>query len=384
MTAVEVPGAAARLARAMREAADAGGRIMPRGSGQWWPGVPAGAHALAGADTRVTRVDAPDHVATAGAGCTLADLDAAVAAQGAFLALDPPGPATRTLGGALAAGGAGPLAAGFGPPRDQVLGMTFLAGNGGVVRTGGRVVKNVAGFDLAKVVIGSHGAFGVITDVHVRLRARPAADRTRAWAGTAGAIADGVRRSMAAGIAPSALEVLSPEFAAALGGAQTWTLAVRAMGTAAGADEELGATAAALRGTSCAETAPATDLWTRWREIVGAWPVILRIGADPATWPDALALVERHGVRPIGASITVPRGTVRVGLARVTAVAVAAIRLDAAGRGWPVTLERADAATRESVGLWGALPPGVDGLVRDLRATFDPLHLFAVPLVAAA
>jgi len=368
----------------MREAADAGGRIMPRGSGQWWPGVPAGAHALAGADTRVTRVDAPDHVATAGAGCTLADLDAAVAAQGAFLALDPPGPATRTLGGALAAGGAGPLAAGFGPPRDQVLGMTFLAGNGVVVRTGGRVVKNVAGFDLAKVVIGSHGAFGVITDVHVRLRARPAADRTRAWAGTAGAIADGVRRSMAAGITPSALEVLSPEFAAALGGAQTWTLAVRAMGTAAGADEELGATAAALRGTSCAETAPATDLWTRWREIVGAWPVILRIGADPATWPDALALVERHGVRPIGASITVPRGTVRVGLARVTAVAVAAIRLDAAGRGWPVTLERADAATRESVGLWGALPPGVDGLVRDLRATFDPLHLFAVPLVAAA
>lgn len=375
-------GASPHLVQALRAAADAGARVMPRGSGQWWPGSPPGAHPLAGAETGVLRVDAADHVATAGAGCTLAELDAALAAHGAFLALDPPGPPSRTLGGALASGGAGPLAAGYGPPRDQVLGMTFLAGNGAAIRTGGRVVKNVAGFDLAKAVIGSHGAFGYITSVHLRLRARPAADRTRCWTGTLAAIADGARRAMAAGILPAAFEVLSPALASALGGPAAWTLALRAMGTSAGAREELAAAAVALEGGGCSESDATAGLWTSWRETVGAWPVILRIGADPSAWSEALALIERHAGRPLGASVSVPRGTVRLGLPRLLPIAAAAIRGEAASRGWPVTLERADAATREGVGLWGALPDGVPGLVRALRATFDPLHLFAVPLLA--
>jgi len=373
----------AALVEAMRAAADAGARVMPRGSGQWWPGVPPGARSVAPPGTAVQRVDAADHVATADAGCTLQVLQAALDAHGAFLALDPPGPASRTLGGALAAGGAGPLAAGFGPPRDQVLGMTFLAGNGTAIRTGGRVVKNVAGFDLAKAVIGSHGAFGCITSVHLRLRARPASDVTRSWAGTLPAVADGARRAMAAGVMPAAFEVLSPALAATLGGPSVWTLALRAMGTAAGAEEELTAAAVALQGSGCTATEPLPALWDRWRDCVGAWPVVLRIGADPATWPEALAIVERHAGRLLGASVTVPRGTARAGLSGLLPVMAAAIRLEAAARGWPVTLERADAQTREAVGLWGALPGGVSGLVRTLRTTFDPLHLFAVPLVAA-
>src|SRR3972149_4200064 len=71
-----------------------------------------------------------------------------------------------------------PLAALFGPPRDQVLGLSMIAGNGTLLRVGGRVVKNVAGFDLAKAVIGAHGGFGAIVEVHLRLRARAQADRT--------------------------------------------------------------------------------------------------------------------------------------------------------------------------------------------------------------
>jgi glycolate oxidase FAD binding subunit len=383
MTAVAAAPVPSGLAEAMRAAAERGARVMPRGSGQWWPGTLDGAQALGGADTGIVRVDAADHVATVGAGCTLADLDAALAAHGAFVALDPPGPASRTIGGALAAGGAGPLGALYGPPRDQILGMTFLAGNATAVRTGGRVVKNVAGFDLAKAVIGSHGAFGYITETHLRLRARPAADRTRAFAGGAEAVVVAGRSAMAGGVAPAAFEILSPALAEALGGPPEWVLAARALGTSAGVDEELDAVAAAVHAAACADTTMPADLWSRWRDAVGGWPVILRVGADPATWPQALALARRHGAGLLGASITVPRGTVRLGLARLTAVTARALRADAAQAGWPVTLERADPATREAVGVWGALPPGVERLVRDLHATFDPLHLFAVPLLAA-
>jgi len=383
MTSVAAPTVPSTLVEAMRAAADVGSRMAPRGSGQWWPDTPAGVRLLQGADTALVRVDAADHVATVGAGCTLAALDAALAEAGAFLALDPPGPASRTIGGALAAGGGGPLSALYGTPRDQVLGMTFLAGNGTPVRTGGRVVKNVAGFDLAKAVIGSHGAFGYITEVHLRLRARPGADQTRCFTGTAPAIAAAAREAMSAGVAPAAMEVFSPELAAAIGVADAWTVAMRAMGTAAGANEELDAAAVAMRAAGCTETSTPAGLWPRWREVVGTWPVILRLGADPAAWRDAAGIVARHGTGPAGASITVPRGTVRIGLPGITAVGAAAIRADAAARGWPVTLERADAATREAVGVWGALSPVMDRLVRGLRATFDPLHLFAVPLLAA-
>ncbi|MFI5207993.1 MAG: FAD-binding oxidoreductase, partial [Gemmatimonadales bacterium] len=240
-------GALDRLTAEVRRAASHRGRLVPRGSGGWWTDATPGSVPLdCAVPGGLTRLDAADLVATAGAGCTLADLETGLAEHGAWLALDPPGPRTRTLGGVLGSGASGPLAAGFGPPRDQVLGLTIVAGNGEVVRTGGRVVKNVAGFDLAKLVIGGHGAFGIVVEAHLRLRARPAADRTRAWAlADAPALA---QRLLAAGVTGAAFEVVSPALAEALGLPLSWTLLLRALGTADGVDEELDAASAALRG----------------------------------------------------------------------------------------------------------------------------------------
>src|SRR5919199_2526247 len=76
----------------------------------------------------------------------------------------------------------GPLATAFGTPRDAVLGAEFVTGTGAVVRGGGRVVKNVAGFDLVRLVIGAWGTLGVLTEITVRLRARPEVDATLALA----------------------------------------------------------------------------------------------------------------------------------------------------------------------------------------------------------
>src|SRR5207249_3367547 len=79
---------------------------------------------------------------------------------------------------------AGPLRQGFGAVRDHVLGVTFVTGDGRLVHSGGRVVKNVAGYDLTKLEAGGFGAFGVIVLVHLRLRALPRADQTFVLAGT--------------------------------------------------------------------------------------------------------------------------------------------------------------------------------------------------------
>ena len=369
-----------RLTAEVRHAAAHRERLAPRGAGRWWTDAAPGVRPLdcAALDT-VSRLDAADLVATAGAGCTLGALETQLGAKGAWLALDPPGPPGRTLGGALGCGGGGPLAAGFGAPRDQILGMTFVAGNGQVAKTGGRVVKNVAGFDLAKLVIGGHGAFGIVVEAHLRLRARPADDRTSAWTLGPEAPVRATGRLLAAGVTSAALEVVDPLLAESLGMGRQWALLVRSLGTADGVAEELDAASELLR-AHAALAAPA-DVWARWREVVGAWPVIVRVGADPARWDEAERLLALEPDR-LGVSVTVPRGTVRAGFRRLAPPALRRLRAACAERRWPVTLERADAETRASAGVWGALDDGVARLADALRRVFDPNGVFDVPLWA--
>lgn len=378
---VTAPADLAALAAALRAAAERGASLHVRGAGCWWPDAPAAEIVSTAALDTVSDFNPADLVVTVGAGVPLGVLDAALAARGVFLALDPPGSSSRTVGGVLASGGAGPLAAQFGAARDQVLGLVVVAGDGTVVRLGGRVVKNVAGFDLAKLVIGGHGGFGVIAQAHLRLRAIPAADRTVAWTGSAEWAARAAAAVLASGAAPAALEITSPELSAALGWGETWALAARSMGARAGVDEELQEierAAAGRRAFGGAGDAP----WLEWRRVVGAWPAMLRIGAAPAHWSAAVDLALRHLGPTLGASITAPRGTVRIGMADLDAGSAQQLRAAAAGRGWPVTLERAAAQTRQAVGIWGALPPGAEKLARELRALFDPAATLAAPLFA--
>jgi glycolate oxidase FAD binding subunit len=125
----------------------------------------------------VLEVDAEEGVARARAGTPLAELRDAVDSAGWLLPFDAPGMRT-TLGGVLATAAIGPRHLGFGRPRDLVLGMDVVLGDGARTRCGGRVVKNVTGYDLMKLQIGAHGAFGVITAAWLRLRPRPECERT--------------------------------------------------------------------------------------------------------------------------------------------------------------------------------------------------------------
>jgi glycolate oxidase FAD binding subunit len=114
------------------------------------------------------------------AGVPLADAQAVFAEAGLMLALDSPlGPgSTATVGGVVATGDTGPLRHRFGGPRDLVLGMTAVLGDGTVIRSGGTVIKNVAGYDLGKLFAGSFGTLGFIAAVAVRLHPLPRDRRT--------------------------------------------------------------------------------------------------------------------------------------------------------------------------------------------------------------
>jgi glycolate oxidase FAD binding subunit len=131
--------------------------------------------------TGILRHDPAELVLTARGGTPLAEVEAQLAAHGQRLPFEPPHFGTdATLGGTVAAGLAGPARAWAGPVRDYVLGARILTGDGRVLRFGGEVMKNVAGYDVARLMAGSLGVLGVLLDVSLKVLPRAAAERTLA------------------------------------------------------------------------------------------------------------------------------------------------------------------------------------------------------------
>ena len=155
---------------------------------------------------RILEHEAGDLTCTVEAGIRLSALGAALAGRGQRLSLDPPG--DPTVGACLARRLSGPLSHRFGTPRDLVLGVTLVLGDGTIASSGGKVVKNVAGYDLGKLVCGSEGRLALIARVALRLHPLPAASATLVveTSDPAGVVRE-LRRSQ---LQPSALDVLHP------------------------------------------------------------------------------------------------------------------------------------------------------------------------------
>jgi glycolate oxidase FAD binding subunit len=155
---------------------------------------------------RILEHEAGDLTCTVESGVRLSELQASLAAHGQRLSLDPPG--DPTVGAVLARNVSGPLRHRFGAPRDLVLGVTLVLADGTVASAGGKVVKNVAGYDLSRLVCGSEGRLALIARASFRLHPVPKAARTLVIeTGDAPAVVSTLLRSQ---LEPSALDVLHP------------------------------------------------------------------------------------------------------------------------------------------------------------------------------
>jgi glycolate oxidase FAD binding subunit len=170
-------------------------------------------------DTGVVSYVPGDLTLTVRAGTSLSEIERVTGEHDQWLPLDPYGSPDGTIGATIATASAGPLASSFGLPRDLVLGLEFVNGRGEVVRGGGKVVKNVAGFDLSRLMTGSWGTLGVITEVTLRLYALPKVDRSFAILLKGGEKQVGavVRAIVTSPLAPYALLVVSRSTSRALG-----------------------------------------------------------------------------------------------------------------------------------------------------------------------
>ncbi|HVX41793.1 MAG TPA: FAD-binding protein [Gemmatimonadaceae bacterium] len=350
----------------IRDAAPGARALRISGRGTW---LDAGRPVIATDDLSVREVSGiveyvpGDLTLTARAGTTLAEIADATAAHGQWLALDPHGGDAGTLGATVATASSGPLATAFGTPRDLVLGVEFITGTGVVARGGGRVVKNVAGFDLTRLLTGSWGSLGVITEVSVRLHARPAVDASFAvpLASDSGAVEGVWRLLRRVAFTPLACEVVNGALARALVDDGTPCALVRLGGNR----QAVAAQRAALAELGSVREIDAS-VWSRLRAIEPADAIVFRL-STPASrihgaW-EAAAALDAHGAM---IHATPARGVVRCIVPRTDAGAAAVHQLLS-------TAGVTRLGERLPPDAWGVLPrPGTDALARGIKRELDP------------
>jgi len=300
------------LRERVRDAADRRKPLRVVGRGTWLDaGRPVAAsesvstRELAG----ITEYVPGDLTLTARAGTTLEEIRQATAEHDQWLALDPHGTDRGTLGATVATASAGPLSTAFGTPRDLALGLEFVTGDGAVVRGGGRVVKNVAGFDLTRLLTGSWGTLGVITEVTVRLHARPECDESIAVQLDDDAGVESTRALLRRlPFTPYACEVIDARLARRLIAIDGVAAIVRLGGN------RLAVAAQRAAFTALGDVADvAGDVWQRLRASEAAGALVFRLSTRPSevarAWSDARAVAEECPGTLIDA--TPARGVVR-------------------------------------------------------------------------
>ncbi|MDP2996664.1 MAG: FAD-binding oxidoreductase [Bryobacterales bacterium] len=331
------------------------------------PLAPAEVAVSTGALNRVVQYDPRDLTISVEAGLPYSELSRVLGENRQLLPLDPPLADTGTIGGVIASNLSGPRRRLYGTARDMVIGMKFATLEGKLVQTGGMVVKNVAGLDVAKLMIGSCGTLATLVAINFRVHSAPLATRTFLLsfdaAGDAARARDRVLKSV---LQPAAVDLANPAAAARLG-RSGFLLAVQAGGSAA----VLGRYSRELEGAAAIESGQETDFWRRVRDFA----------------PDYLAATPQGAVARVSTTLG-EVATVLLGTAPVVARAgsgvsyvcfesageAAAWAGEAAGRGWKAVVEWAAPAARESLDLWPA-PGGDIEVMKAVKRMFDPGNL---------
>ncbi|MFL5799662.1 MAG: FAD-binding oxidoreductase [Actinomycetota bacterium] len=300
-----------------------------------------------------------DLTAVVRAGTTLQEAQSVFRAAGQMLALDPPEADAATLGGVVAAGDTGPLRHRYGAGRDLVVGIQVVLGDGTVARAGGRVIKNVAGYDLPKLFAGSFGSLGLLTEFVVRLHPVPGARATAV--GRTGDPAVLQRAAVAVGSAPFELESFDVR-----ADADGCSLLARVAGMAVADRAER--VAEAMRAADLdAEVESGDDepLWDHQRNGQRG-ELVVRVSAVRGELERVVRAAVGAGGELVG------RASLGVSWVRLPAAdgvdAVARLRRELATR--PCVVLDAPDAVREAVDPWG--PIEGEALMRRVKARFDP------------
>jgi glycolate oxidase FAD binding subunit len=367
----ETPQTATDAADLLRAAADDATAVRIEGAGTkpWGhPGADCALRLHTGALDRIVEHNEGDLTAVLQPGVSLAELDATLARADQMLALDPPlgAGATATIGGAIAAADSGPLRHRYGAPRDLVLGVSVALSDGTIAKAGGKVIKNVAGYDLAKLFCGSFGTLGLIVELAVRLHPRP-----RAHATATGTTDDPALLARAASlIAHGSLELqsLDVRWRNALG------MVLARFGGAAAA-EQAAAAQVLLReaGLQAATVEDDEPLWAAQRadQRSAEGGAVVRVSGRPTQLADACVAAQIAGGTLVGrAGLGVSWIALPAAAPGELVTAIARLRKVLAPS--PCVVLDAPAHVRTHLDPWDHVDDAALVLMRRVKARFDP------------
>ena len=364
-------------------------RVIPAGAGTWLTiGTRPVQFQLVVSTAKMNQVieyEPADLTATVQAGCSLVEFNERAAKHRQFIPLDPFGDGRATLGGIIASASSGPLRCGYGTPRDWLIGLRVVHPNGGTTKAGGKVVKNVAGYDLCKLYTGSFGSLAVIAEMSFKLRALPTTEKTLIfYADDSESLCWLALRISDSDTQPSAMELLSPTADLSLPiESRRHALALRFLNEAETVEFQLNE--AARIGCDFDRTvlndADAEAFWTLYHETEtdDQWAFSLRLSALPADLNDV--------VKDVGQFL--PQSNWRAhagnGVLRVLAKEdlfdglqskrrpkfIAELRHLTQARGGQLVLLNAPLAIKDQLDTWGDVG-SISRLMRDLKNRFDP------------
>jgi len=395
------PATAEEVAAVLAAAAQQEAAVIPWGGGTSMAiGNPPRRYDVALDITRLNQVVAhepADLTVVVQGGARLQDLQDYLAGSGQYLPLDPPLPQSATIGGILAANAGGPWRHAYGWPRDWALGLKVALADGSVTKAGGRVVKNVAGYDMTKLYLGSFGTLGVIVEAAFKVIPLPEASATGvAFFKSAGAAAEAALAIDKRNLGLRSLTVLGPggEEIIAAGVVEpppsAWALLVAAAGVTAAVERSLAEAEAVCEARDGIAWQRLSDdaglaLWEGVRRLLLPPKeddrLLTRVGLLPsqvAAFLESLeSLARKHGLL-VQAVSHVALGTVfgiwqgaEADLRERGAALVATLRSLAGKQGGAVIVEGCPAEFKRQIDVWGE-PPGGQSLMRRVKEQLDP------------
>ena len=345
---------------------------------------------------RVWHYEPADLTITVEPGMKLGDFQHFVARDGLWLPLDPPGGARATLGGIVATNAAGPLRLSFGAPRDIVLGMKIATTEGKVVKTGGRVVKNVAGYDVGKLLIGSYGTLGVIVEISLKLFPLPAERATLVIAaGTLGVARDLRQRILQSPLSPARMVLLDRRAAqqatASVAertsmGPEIWLEVAGSARLIERCRRELGElTGPAGTNAQGVDAASAEEVWARatdlhaWAADAAPSAVILKATLPDSALEEFVSRAEQEAdaeSAEIAAFAQLGVGIVHLCILSELGVPtllglIQRLRAAAEALGGVLIVERCPPAIKKQIDVWGGAGDSLE-LMKKVKAVWDP------------
>ncbi len=384
------PASIEETCEVMRLASSEGWTVMPGGAGTWL-GVgnqPRPVNLILSTTSLggVVEHEPADLVASAAAGITLDAFNETLNRGGQWLPLDPPDDGRATVGGVVATGIAGAQRTAYGSPRTFVIGMKVVLADGKSCKAGGRVVKNVAGYDLCKLFTGSFGTLGVICEVTFKLRPRPAQETTIRARGSFQSVFKAAWSVYKAALFPVAIELLSTDFqdaSAALPSPGEVQLLIRFAGIEKTVDYQIEKATELISRSAPRDVEIINDDDSIWRKLRlapmgNSLGLSYRIAVRPSEVHRMIESVIQYADRETVWQAGVADGRIRVmqsDQATANSQTLMALRTAAEALGGSLIIERAPIGVASEIDAWGAMP--AKGMMTRIKQELDPAGLFS-------